>query len=91
MSRLTLSPSTSTTVDGASVYPRVVAKRALELNASAVIFAHNHPSGITEPSEADRAITARLSQALALLDVRVLDHLVVTNDAALSLAERGWL
>jgi DNA repair protein RadC len=69
------------TIDGAVIYPRVVAKRALELNASAVIFAHNHPSGVAEPSEADRSITAKLAQALSLIDVRVLDHLVVVRVA----------
>ena len=79
------------TIDGASVYPRVVVKRALELNAAAAILTHNHPSGIAEPSEADKAITGRLSQALALVDVRLLDHLVITGDSCTSLAERGWL
>jgi len=79
------------TVDGASVYPRVVAQTALEVNAAAVIFAHNHPSGVAEPSEADRQITRKLVQALGLLDVRVLDHFVVSARDVVSLAERGLL
>jgi DNA repair protein RadC len=79
------------TIDGATVYPRVVVKRALELNAAAVILTHNHPSGVAEPSEADRSITLKLSKALALIEVRLLDHLVVTSDTCVSLAERGWL
>jgi DNA repair protein RadC len=79
------------TIDGAAVYPRVVLKRALELNAAAVILTHNHPSGVAEPSEADRTITLKLSKALALVDIRLLDHLIVTGDAYVSLAERGWL
>ncbi len=79
------------TIDGATVYSRVVVKRALELNAAAVILTHNHPSGVAEPSEADRTITLKLSKALALVEIRLLDHLVVTSDACVSLAERGWL
>ena len=79
------------TIDGAEVHPRVVAKRALELNAAAVICYHNHPSGNPEPSSADRAVTARLKQALALLDIRLLDHFVVAGDQAVSLAARGWV
>ena len=79
------------TVDGAAVYPREVLKRALHHNAAAVIFGHNHPSGISEPSEADRGITLKLGRALALVDVRLLDHLVVTRDGHVSLAERGWI
>jgi len=75
-------------IDGASVYPREVVQRCLVHNAAAVIFAHNHPSGIAEPSDADIRITARLKQALALIDVRVLDHVVV-GDTLVSLAERG--
>lgn len=78
------------TVDGAAVYPRVVAQKCLEVNAAALILAHNHPSGVHEPSEADRAITRRLSDALSLIDVRVLDHLVVSSSGFTSLAERGW-
>jgi DNA repair protein RadC len=79
------------TIDGASVYPRVVVRRALELNAAAVIFTHNHPSGIAEPSEADKRITQRLKDALALIDVRVLDHIIVSTGETTSLAERGIL
>lgn len=79
------------TIDGASVYPREVVRRALEHNAAAVVFAHNHPSGIAEPSDADRRITRRLQDALGLVDIRVLDHLVVGDRATVSFAERGWL
>jgi DNA repair protein RadC len=78
------------TIDGASVYPREVVKQVLADNAAAVIFAHNHPSGIAEPSQADIAITERLKKALALIDVRVLDHLIV-GDQVTSFAERGLL
>lgn len=78
------------THNGASVYPREIVKRSLQLNAVAVIFAHNHPSGLTTPSDADKAITQRLKDALALVDVRVLDHIIVGNDT-LSFAERGLL
>ncbi|NIK01610.1 DNA repair protein RadC [Xanthomonas arboricola] len=70
--------------------PRVVAKRALELNAVAVILFHNHPSGNPEPSEADRKVTQRLQEALGLLDIRVLDHLVIGGQKSVSLAARGW-
>jgi DNA repair protein RadC len=79
------------TVDGASVHARVVVRRALELNAAALLLAHNHPSGCTEPSQADQRITQRLKDALALIDVRVLDHLVVGAqlDDTVSFAERG--
>lgn len=79
------------TIDGAEVHPREVVKRALKCNAAAVIIAHNHPSGDAEPSAADRAVTARLKQALALVDVRLLDHFVVGGSNILSLAERGWV
>ncbi|MGQ0529365.1 MAG: RadC family protein [Panacagrimonas sp.] len=79
------------TLDAASVYPREVVKRALALGAAAVIFAHNHPSGVAEPSAADRVLTERLKQALALVDVRVLDHFVVGEGPPTSFAERGWL
>jgi DNA repair protein RadC len=79
------------TIDSASVYPREVVKRALALGAAALIFAHNHPSGSTEPSAADRALTERLKQALATVDIRVLDHLVIGEGAPASFAERGWL
>jgi DNA repair protein RadC len=74
-----------------SVYPREVVKAALRHNAGAVIFAHNHPSGIAEPSHADETLTTALKQALALVDVRVLDHFVVAGDGILSFAERGLL
>ncbi len=79
------------TLDCASVYPREVVKRALAANAAAVILAHNHPSGCAEPSQADRQITGTLREALALVGVRVLDHLVVGRGESASLAERGWL
>lgn len=79
------------TVDGATVYPREVLKRALHLNAAALILGHNHPSGDCEPSEADRSITQKLAKALALVDIRLLDHLVVSRSGHVSLAERGWL
>ncbi|HEY6530576.1 MAG TPA: DNA repair protein RadC [Cellvibrionaceae bacterium] len=79
------------TIDGASVYPREVVRRVLAHNAAAVIFAHNHPSGISEPSRADHAITQRLKDALALIDVRVLDHLIIGEQEPLSFAEQGWL
>ncbi|MGC9128174.1 MAG: JAB domain-containing protein, partial [Acidithiobacillus sp.] len=72
-----------------SVYVREVAKRALELNAAALIVAHNHPSGVAEPSLADRQLTRRLEQALELLDIRLLDHFVVGETEALSLREDG--
>ncbi|MDH5391932.1 MAG: DNA repair protein RadC [Gammaproteobacteria bacterium] len=78
------------TIDGASVYPREVVKKAMSYNAAAVIFAHNHPSGVAEPSQADRNITQRLRDALLLVDVRVLDHIVVGDDL-ISFAERGYL
>lgn len=79
------------TIDGTSVYPRVIVKRALELNAAAVIFAHQHPSGVAEPSQADERITQRLKSALELVDIRVLDHLVIGGDTVVSLASRGLL
>ncbi len=78
------------TIDGASVYPREVVRMAIKHNAAAVIFAHNHPSGVAEPSRADEQITQRLKDALALIDVRVLDHMVV-GDEVVSFAERGLL
>lgn len=77
------------TVDGASVHPREVVKRALAHNAAAVILAHNHPSGVAEPSDADRSITRRLHDALKLVDVRVLDHLIVGGASVVSMAERS--
>ena len=79
------------TIDGASVHPRVVVSRALALNAAAVVFYHNHPSGVAEPSQSDLRITQRLKDALALVDIRVLDHLVVSTEDATSFAERGLL
>lgn len=79
------------TIDGASVYPRQVVKRALAHNAAAVILTHNHPSGIAEPSQADRLLTTRLKDVLALVDVRVLDHFIVGDGEPLSMAEYGWL
>lgn len=78
------------TIDGASVHPREVVKSALGHNAAACILAHNHPSGVSEPSRADQAITTRLKDALALIDVRVLDHIIVGETCA-SFAERGLL
>jgi DNA repair protein RadC len=79
------------TLTQTSVYPREVVKRALARNAAAVILAHNHPSGVAEPSRADLALTERLRSVLALVDIRLLDHLVVVSDRAVSLAERGFL
>ncbi len=79
------------TIDSASVYPRVLVKRALELNAAAVILAHNHPSGVAEPSQADRQITKRIADAMALVDIKVLDHFVIGDGDAVSFAQRGWL
>jgi DNA repair protein RadC len=79
------------TVTQTSVYPREVVKESLELNAAAVILAHNHPSGVPEPSRADEFLTQALKTALQLVDVRVLDHLVVTANATVSFAERGLL
>ena len=79
------------TLNGATVYPREVIKRALEHNAAALIFAHNHPSGIAEPSHADKLLTSRLKEALALVDIRVLDHLVVGDGEVVSFSEQGLL
>ncbi len=81
----------SGTIDGASVYPREVVKMALKFNAAAVIFAHNHPSGVAEPSQSDIQITRRLKDALMLIDIRVLDHLIVGNQQIVSMAERGLM
>lgn len=81
----------SGTIDGAEVHPREIVKLALLHNAAAIICAHNHPSNNPEPSAADRTVTARLKQALALVDVRLLDHFVVTGDSCTSLAARGWV
>jgi DNA repair protein RadC len=77
------------TIDGATVYPRVVAEKALQHGAAALIVAHNHPSGISEPSLADQAITRRLKEALALLDIRLLDHFVIGEGTPVSMAARG--
>ncbi|WP_438970734.1 RadC family protein [Methylophaga sp.] len=79
------------TIDGASVYPREVVKQAIKHNAAAVIFAHNHPSGIAEPSQADIHITRRLKSALELVDIRVLDHIIIGDAEPTSLAQRGEL
>ncbi len=79
------------TIDAASVYPREVVKRSLEINAAALILAHNHPSGVAEPSQADRRITRRICDALALVDIRVLDHFVVGDGDIISFSERGWM
>lgn len=79
------------TIDGTSVYPREVVKQALEANAAAVILAHNHPSGVAEPSQADERITRRLKAALELVDIRLLDHLVIGDGTSASLASRGML
>ena len=79
------------TIDGANVHPREVVKQALARNAAAVILVHNHPSGLAEPSQADEHLTRRLREALALVDIRVLDHLVVGDEGCESFAERGLL
>ncbi len=79
------------TIDGASVHPREIARRCLELNAAALILAHNHPSGTTDPSRADQQITQRIKDALALVEVRVLDHLVVGGGEAYSFASHGLI
>jgi len=79
------------TIDGASVYPREVVKRALHLNAAAVILAHNHPSGETEPSQSDKQITQRLTDALNLVDIRVLDHIIIGGAESVSMAQRGLI
>jgi DNA repair protein RadC len=79
------------TLDRTMVYPREVAKRALELNCSKFLCYHNHPSGMSEPSEADRQITDHLKKALGLFDIGLLDHLVIGKNEITSLAERGWI
>ena len=79
------------TIDGTSVYPREVVKEALAVNAAAIILAHNHPSGVAEPSQADERITRRLKSALELVDIRLLDHLIIGDGRATSLASRGLL
>lgn len=79
------------TLTQTSVYPREIVKRALACNAAGVILAHNHPSGVADPSQADRRLTDQLTAALGLVDVKVMDHFIVTVGACLSFAERGWL
>ena len=79
------------TIDGTSVYPREVVKEALAINAAAVILAHNHPSGVAEPSQADERITKRLKSALELVDIRLLDHLIIGDGETTSMANRGLL
>ena len=81
----------SGTLNAAAVYPRVIVEVALSLNASAIILAHNHPSGVCEPSMADQTITQRISDALALIDIKVLDHLIIAGSQSMSFAERGLL
>ncbi len=81
----------SGTIDASSVYPREVVKRSLSLNAANVIFAHNHPSGCAEPSQADNRITLKLRDALAMVDIRTLDHIIIGSKEVTSMAERGLL
>lgn len=79
------------TIDGTSVYPREVVKQSLSVNAAAIILAHNHPSGVTEPSQADERITRRIKAALDLVDIRLLDHLIIGDGGSTSLASRGLI
>ena len=79
------------TLTQTSVYPREIVKRALAVNAAAVLFAHNHPSGVAQPSQADELLTRNLREALALVDVKVLDHFIIAGNHAISFAERGLL
>jgi len=79
------------TIDSASVYPREVVRQALHHNAAGLILAHNHPSGLAEPSQADKHITKRIADALALVDIRVLDHIVIGDGETVSFCERGWM
>lgn len=88
---ITFRPMFYGTIDSASVYPRVLVQQALKDNAAAVILAHNHPSGVAEPSHADKSITKRIVDAFGLLDIRVLDHFVVGDGVAVSFAQRGLL
>lgn len=81
----------SGTVDGAEVYPRIILQNALACNAVAIILAHNHPSAHPEPSAADHALTSRIKQALALIDIRLLDHFIIAGNVTTSFAEKGWL
>ena len=90
--RLIASETTSMgTINATAVYPREIIKTALGHNAAAVVMAHNHPSGVAEPSDDDRKVTKRLTEALSLVDIRVLDHVVVGHGQSVSFAERGWL
>ncbi len=79
------------TIDGASVYPRVIVRRALEVNAACCMFFHNHPSGVTQPSEADVRITERLKKALATVDIRTLDHIIIGASETTAFSERGLI
>jgi DNA repair protein RadC len=79
------------TLNGTAVYPREVVKRALALNAAAAILVHNHPSGVAEPSRADEVLTERLQEALSLVEVRLLDHIVVGDGETVSFSERGLI
>lgn len=81
----------SGTIDGAAVYPREVVRRALQLNAAAIVLSHNHPSGTAEPSSADRRITERIKDAVSLMDIRLLDHVIVTTGDTYSFAEHGLI
>jgi DNA repair protein RadC len=86
-----IDPAFTGTLTQTSVYPREIVKKALARNAAAVIFAHNHPSGVAQPSQADELLTRTLKDALALVEVKVLDHFVVAGNQAISFAERGLL
>ncbi|MDU0353452.1 DNA repair protein RadC [Paraglaciecola aquimarina] len=88
---ITFRPMFYGTIDSASVYPRVLVQQALKDNAAAVILAHNHPSGVAEPSQADKSITKRIIDAFSLLDIKVLDHFVIGDGVAVSFAQRGLL
>jgi len=88
---LAFEPIFEGTIDSAPVHPREVVKLALSHNAAALIISHNHPSGVAEPSQSDHLITERLKDALNLVDIRLLDHIVVGTGTTVSFAERGWL
>ena len=79
------------TINAASVYPREIAKKALQVNAAAIIIAHNHPSGIPTPSEADKRITAAIKKSIALFDINLLDHVIVGGGDTFSFAEKGMI
>lgn len=79
------------TIDAAAIYPRVIVHKSLNHNAAALIISHNHPSGVAEPSIADKAITERIKRALEVVDIALLDHFVVGENEVVSFAERGWL